>query len=192
MVEGGGSKSFSEIKGLAYREPKVLHTLLDKLAKTISSYLLFEIESGAQVVQLFDTWAGDLNRADYEEFALPYTQQIFETIGNRVPRILYLNGCATLLESMARSGADVLSIDWRIPIAEARARVGSRIALQGNLDPCLLLGTQERLLKNAGEILTAAGTRGHIMNLGHGILPPTPVENARAFVDFVKTFRRTA
>jgi uroporphyrinogen decarboxylase len=191
MIEGGGSKSFSEIKGMAYREPAVLHTLLDKLAKTISAYLLFQIESGAQVIQLFDTWAGDLNRADYEEFALPYTQKIFEAIGTRVPKILYLNGCSTLLNSMVRSGADVLSIDWRISIADARAQVGNRVALQGNLDPCLLLGAKDRLLNKTAEILKLAGARGHIMNLGHGILPPTPVDNARAFVDFVKGFRLT-
>src|SRR5207248_10910522 len=133
MFEGGGSKSFAEIKGMAFREPKTLHDLLDKIADTVSAYLLFQIESGAQVIQLFDTWAGDLARSDYEEFALPYTQKIFEAVGTRVPRILYINGCATILESMARSGADVLSIDWRLPISEARKRVGEKIALQGNL-----------------------------------------------------------
>src|SRR5205823_908455 len=114
MIEGGGSKSFAEIKGLAYREPRVVHALLNKLASTVTSYLLFQIEAGAQVIQLFDTWAGDLNRSDYEEFALPYTEKIFDAIGTRVPRILYLNGCSAILESMASSGADVISVDWRI------------------------------------------------------------------------------
>jgi uroporphyrinogen decarboxylase len=189
MIEGGGSKSFAEIKGMAYREPRTLHNLLGKIADTISSYLLFQIESGAQVVQLFDTWAGDLTRSDYEEFALPYTQKIFQAIGTRVPRILYINGCATILESMARSGADCLSIDWRLPIGEARQRIGDNLAIQGNLDPCLLLGSKERMLQRAAEILEQAGPSGHIMNLGHGILPPTPVENARAFIDFVKNYR---
>src|SRR5262249_58668735 len=112
MIEGGGSKSFAEIKGLAYREPRTLHNLLGKIADTISSYLLFQIESGAQVVQLFDTWAGDLTRSDYEEFALPYTQKILDSVGTTVPRILYINGCSTILNAMARSGADGLSIDW--------------------------------------------------------------------------------
>jgi len=191
MIEGGGSKSFAEIKGMAYREPRTLHSLLGKIADTISSYLLFQIESGAQVVQLFDTWAGDLARGDYEEFALPYTQKIFQAIGTRVPRILYINGCATILESMARSGADCLSIDWRIPIGEARKRIGDKLAIQGNLDPCLLLGSKERMLQRAAEILEEAGPVGHIMNLGHGILPPTPVDNARAFIDFVKNYRRS-
>lgn len=192
MIEGGGSKSFAEIKSLAYREPRVLHTLLDKLASTISSYLLYQIESGAQVIQLFDTWAGELNRPDYEEFALPYTKKIFEAVGNRVPRILYLNGTAAILESMAASGADVISVDWRISIAEARRRLGNQIALQGNLDPCVLLGPKERIAAKAREILEQAGPTGHILNLGHGILPPTPVENARAFIEFGQKFRHAS
>jgi uroporphyrinogen decarboxylase len=189
MIEGGGSKNFAEIKSLAYREPRVLHTLLDKLASTVSSYLLFQIESGAQVIQLFDTWAGELNRPDYEEFALPYTKKIFDAVGNRVPRILYLNGTSAILESMAASGADVISVDWRISIKEARQRVGSKVALQGNLDPCLLLGPKERLVKKTQEILEQAGPTGHILNLGHGILPPTPVENARTFIEFGHNYR---
>ena len=189
MIEGGASKSFAEIKGMAFREPALLHRLLDKLADTVSSYLLFQIESGAQVIQLFDTWAGELNRDDYEEFALPATRKIFEAVGNRVPRILYLNGCSAILESMATSGADVISVDWRIPIAEAAVRVGDRVALQGNLDPVLLLGSKDRLLSKTSEILQQAGPTGHILNLGHGILPPTPVENARAFIEFAKSYR---
>jgi uroporphyrinogen decarboxylase len=116
-------------------------------------------------------------------------QRIFSEIGNSVPRILYINGCANILESMAGSGAEVLSIDWRLPIAEARARVGSRVALQGNLDPCTLLGTIANLTTTAEDILNQAGPLGHIFNLGHGILPPTPVENARALIDFVKAYR---
>jgi uroporphyrinogen decarboxylase len=188
IVEGGGSKNFVQIKGMAYSEPQLLHKLMDKLATTIGEYLLYQIESGAQAVQLFDTWAGELTPRDYEEFALPYTQRIFETVGDRVPRILYLNGTSPLLELMARSGADVLSVDWRIPIGEARRRVGDGIALQGNLDPCLLLGRPEHMLDRTAEILEQAGPSGHILNLGHGILPPTPVENARAFIEFAKTY----
>src|SRR5262249_33554118 len=153
MIEGGGSKNFAEIKTLAYREPRVLHALLDKLASTVSSYLLFQIESGAQVVQLFDTWAGELNREDYQEFALPDTQKIFDAIGTRVPRILYLNGCSAILRWMATSGADVLSIDWRTSIGEARVRVGDGVAFQGNLDPCVLLGPKERIVEQARAIL---------------------------------------
>jgi uroporphyrinogen decarboxylase len=191
MIEGGGSKSFAEIKTLAYREPRTLHALLDKLASTVSSYLLFQVESGAQVIQLFDTWAGELSRGDYEEFALPYTQKIFEAVGSRVPRVLYLNGCSAILESMAKSGADVISVDWRISMAEARRRVGDRVALQGNLDPCVLLGPKERIIAKTTEILEQAGPVGHILNLGHGILPPTPIENARAFIEFGQSYQHS-
>ena len=188
MVEGGGSKNFAEIKGMAYREPALVHRLMDKLSDTIASYLRYQIESGAQVVQLFDTWAGELSRVDYEEFALPYTQKIFEAIGDEVPRILYLNGTSALLESMASSGADVLSLDWRISIAEARSRIGDRLAFQGNLDPCLLLGDPDTMLARTAKILEEAGPTGHILNLGHGILPPTPVENAQAFIKFAQNY----
>jgi uroporphyrinogen decarboxylase len=191
MIEGGGSKSFAEIKSLAYREPRILHLLLDKLASTIGSYLLYQIESGVQVIQLFDTWAGELNRSDYEEFALPYTKKIFDAVGSRVPRILYLNSTSAILEAMATSGADVISVDWRISIAEARRRVGNHVALQGNLDPCVLLGSKERIVAKTKEILEQAGPTGHILNLGHGILPPTPVENARAFIEFGQTYRHS-
>jgi uroporphyrinogen decarboxylase len=183
LIEGGGSRSFAEIKGLAYREPQVLHALLDKLASTVISYVLFQIESGAQVIQIFDTWAGELSPPDYEEFALRYTKKIFDAIGSRVPRILYLNGCAALLESMSRSGADVLSVDWRIPLTEVRRRIGDGFALQGNLDPCELLGLRERIAAKTTEILVQGGPMGHILNLGHGILPQTPVENARVFIE---------
>lgn len=190
MVEGGGSKTFAEVKSLAYQAPQVLHKLLGKLASTISQYLKFQVEAGAQAIQLFDTWAGELSPADYEEFGLPYTQKIFADVGDQVPRILYINGCATLLEAMARSGAEVLSIDWRMPIAEARRRTGGRVALQGNLDPCLLLSRPEPMLARATDIMEQAGPVGHILNLGHGILPATPVENARAFIEFARAYSR--
>ena len=187
LIEGGASRSFAEIKGLAYREPQILHALLDKLASTVISYVLFQIESGAQVIQIFDTWAGELSPPDYEEFALRYTRKIFDAIGNRVPRILYLNGCAALLESMSKSGADVLSVDWRIPLTEVRRRVGDGFALQGNLDPCELLGLTEHIAARTTEILVQGGPMGHILNLGHGILPQTPVENARMFIECART-----
>jgi len=189
MIEGGGSKNFAEIKKMAFSAPDTLRALLDKLASTIISYMKFQIESGAQVVQLFDTWAGELTRNDFDKFALPVIRRIFSEIGTSVPRILYINGCANILDSMADSGADVLSIDWRMPIANAMSRVGNRVAIQGNLDPCVLLGSKENLLATAKDILDGAGARGHIFNLGHGILPSTPPENARALIDFVKSYR---
>ncbi len=182
------SRNFAEIKSLAYREPRLMHALLDKLSSTVSSYLLFQIESGAQVIQLFDTWAGELNRKDYEEFALPYARKIFDAIGSRAHRIIYVNGCASILESITATGADVISIDWRISVDEARRRTTERVALQGNLDPCVLLGPKERIIAKTKEILDQAGRAGHILNLGHGILPQTPVENARTFVEIAKTY----
>jgi uroporphyrinogen decarboxylase len=191
MIEGGTSRQFAEIKGLMYREPRLLHTLLEKISDAIIAYLNAQIEAGVQVVQLFDTWAGELSAADYEEFALLYEQRVFENLhrgpaGLAIPAILYINGCSAILEQMARSGANVLSIDWRLDLAEARRRVGDRLALQGNLDPCALLGTPETITAAVREMLKKAGDIGHILNLGHGILPQTPVENARAFVAAAK------
>jgi uroporphyrinogen decarboxylase len=198
MVEGGGTRNYAEIKRMMYREPMTIHRLLDKLADTIILYINAQIEAGAQVVQLFDTWAGELSAADYEEFALPYERKVFERIhrapsgrgpsASGVPAILYVNGCSHILEKMAESGADVLSIDWRIDLAEARRRVGDKVALQGNLDPCELLGTPETIAESVKEILKKGGGLGHVMNLGHGILPMVPVENARAFIETAKAW----
>jgi uroporphyrinogen decarboxylase len=191
MVEGGGTRNYAEIKRMMYREPMTIHRLLDKLADAIILYLNAQIEAGAQVVQLFDTWAGELSAADYEEFALPYERKIFERIHRGaseldVPAILYLNGCSHILEKMVGSGANVLSVDWRIDLAEARRRTGDKVALQGNLDPCELLGTPESIAESVKEVLKKGGGTGHIMNLGHGILPMVPVENARAFIEAAK------
>jgi uroporphyrinogen decarboxylase len=197
MVEGGGTRNYAEIKRMMYREPMAIHRLLDKLADTIILYINAQIEAGAQVIQLFDTWAGELSAADYEEFALPYERKIFERIhrgssesaesaGPGVPAILYINGCSHILEKMAASGANVLSVDWRIDLTEARRRTGDKVALQGNLDPCELLGTPESIAQSVKEILKKGGGLGHIMNLGHGILPMVPVENARAFIETAK------
>jgi uroporphyrinogen decarboxylase len=194
MVEGGGTRNYAEIKRMMYREPRTIHRLLDKLADTIILYINAQIEAGAQVIQLFDTWAGELSAADYEEFALPYERKIFEGIhrgpsgpaGLNAPAILYINGCSHILEKMAQSGANVLSVDWRIDLAEARRRTGDKLALQGNLDPCELLGTPESIAESVKGILKKGGGLGHIMNLGHGILPMVPVENARAFIEAAK------
>ncbi len=187
MVEGGGSKNYAEIKRMMFAEPKTLHALLDKIADTVILYLNAQIEAGAQVVQLFDSWAGELSQPDYAEFALPYEQKIFAALNrNAAPAILFINGCGTFLEPMATSGADVLSIDWRVDLREARKRIGDRIALQGNMDPCVLLSTPELIASKARELIAAGEGRGHILNLGHGILPMTPVENARAFIDAAK------
>ncbi len=195
MIEGGTTRNFAEIKRMMFSDPALLHSLLEKIADAVTDYLNAQIEAGAQVVQLFDTWAGELSPADYEEFALEYHQRIFSRLhrgpgGLSVPASLYVNGCSAVLEKMAESGANVLSIDWRIDIAEARRRLEAagfdQIALQGNLDPCALLGTPATITESVQEILRKAGPVGHIMNLGHGIMPMVPVENAQAFIDAAK------
>ena len=191
MVEGGGSKSYSHIKRMMYTEPGTLHALLDKVADTIVLYLNAQIEAGAQVVQLFDSWAGELAPDDYEEFALPYEQKILSSIDRAAaPTILFINGSGVFLEKMARCGADVLSLDWRVGLDDARMRLGDGITFQGNLDPGVLLSTPAVITAKTEDLLRIGGTRRHILNLGHGILPMTPVENARAFVDAAKTFGR--
>jgi len=183
MIEGGGSKNYAQVKRMMFAEPATFHLLLDKIADTIVLYLNAQIEAGAQVIQLFDSWAGELSPRDYAEFALPYEQKIFESLNrDAAPRILYINGSGTLLEEMATCGADVLSIDWRVDLEAARARVGETLTLQGNLDPCVLLSTPEIITERARELIRAGGGRRHILNLGHGILPMTPVENAKAFI----------
>src|SRR5215468_414830 len=165
MIEGGGSKTYSEIKRLMYREPAMIHALLDKLADTIILYLNAQIEAGAEVVQLFDSWAGELAPEDYEKFALPYQQKIFGSINREAtPAILFINGCGTLLEKMATSGADVLSIDWRVTLEDARRRVGDKITLQGNLDPCALLASPETITTRTRELIREGGGHRHILN----------------------------
>jgi len=188
MIEGGGSRSYSEIKRMMYREPSTTHALLDKLADTVILYLNAQIEAGADIVQLFDSWAGELSPEDYGQFALPYEQKVLASLDRRrAPAILFINGAGSLLEKMEASGADVLSIDWRLPLAEARRRTGGRVTLQGNLDPCVLLSTPELITASAAKLIEEGGGHRHILNLGHGILPSTPVENARAFVDAAKS-----
>jgi uroporphyrinogen decarboxylase len=187
MIEGGGSRTYAHVKRLMYTDPVTLHALLDRIANTIILYLNAQIEAGAEVIQLFDSWAGELSPQDYAEFALPYEQKIFESVNRKdAPTILYINGSGTFLEAMATCGADVLSIDWRVNLEDARARVGPRLTLQGNLDPCVLLSTPEIITKKARELIQAGRGNRHILNLGHGILPMTPVENARAFIEAAK------
>jgi uroporphyrinogen decarboxylase len=184
LVEGGASKSFARLKQLMYAEPLTLHALLAKLADTIADYCAAQVRAGAQAVQLFDTWAGELTPEAYKQFALPYQTVILERVrASGVPAILFVNGCAGVLESMAQAGADVLSIDWRIDLDAARERVGDRFALQGNVDPTVLLSTPAAVAESARKAMRAAGPAGHILNLGHGVLPATPLECAQALVE---------
>jgi uroporphyrinogen decarboxylase len=181
VVEGGGSKSYAAIKEMMFRDPATLGRLLDLLADVVGDVLSFQIESGAQAVQLFDTWAGELAAEDYRRWALPATARAIARIRrNGAPVILYVNGSGHILEDMARSGADVLSIDWRVPIGEARRRVPA-LALQGNLDPAALLGTPGEVTRRTREIVAATGGRAHVVNLGHGILPSARLDCVEAF-----------
>ncbi|HEV8118862.1 MAG TPA: uroporphyrinogen decarboxylase, partial [Thermoanaerobaculia bacterium] len=186
LIEGGGSKSYTGIKQMMGNEPATLHRLLDLLSDVVADVLSYQIESGAKAVQLFDTWAGELSARDYREWALPaVTRAIARLRRDDVPVILFVNGCAHLLEAMAESGADVLSVDWRVSLSEARRRSG-RLALQGNLDPGVLLGPPEKVTARTREMIAETGGRGHIVNLGHGVLPPTPIESVEAFFATVR------
>lgn len=188
-VEGKGSKTYSIIKNMAFSDPAILHQLLSKLADAISTYACYQIDCGAQVVQMFDSWAGQLSPQDYDTFALPYQQQVFRQIKNvhpDTPLILLVTGSAGLLERMARAGADILTIDWTVDMADARARLGKDMKVQGNLDPGVLFGSKEFIRDRILDTIRKAGNRGHILNLGHGILPNTPEENAAFFFETAK------
>jgi uroporphyrinogen decarboxylase len=188
LTEGGGSKNFLRLKDLLYRSPTTAHELLATLADACAAYAAAQVRAGAQAVQIFDTWAGELTPQAYEEFALPYQRRIVDAVRQAgAPVIVYVNGCAGILELMARSGADVLSVDWRIDLSAARARLGSGVCLQGNVDPAILTTTVEAVRKAAAAALRAAGPLGHILNLGHGVLPQTPPECVRAFVGAVQS-----
>ena len=186
-IEGGPSSTYTRTKALMYGEPKTWHTLCERLAGVVSEFLSAQIDAGVQAVQLFDSWVGSLSPKDYREFALPHSRQILSAVGGRgVPVIHFGTGTSTLLEAMREAGGDVVGVDWRIPLDEAWARIGFDRAIQGNLDPTLLLGPIERLLAGAEDVLRRAGGRpGHVFNLGHGILPMTPVEHVQALARYV-------
>jgi uroporphyrinogen decarboxylase len=183
MIEGQTRGDVSTAKRTLADEPQLVRELTDHIARATSCYLQSQIAAGASVVQLFDTWAGELSPAEYEEFEVPATQSIFGALaGAGVPRILFARGSVRILRAMAKTGADALSVDWHTDLADARRELGTRIALQGNVDPSVLLGPIEGVRLAAEQAVEKTGGVGHILNLGHGILPNTPVENARAFV----------
>jgi uroporphyrinogen decarboxylase len=188
-VEGKSSKDYSIIKGMAFSEPAMLHQLLSKLADAIAAYACYQIESGAQIVQMFDSWAGQLSPQDYDTFALPYQQQVVRQVKAKhpdTPMILYISGSAGVLERMGQSGVDIISVDWTVDMAEARQRLGSNMMVQGNIDPCVLFGSKSLIRDRILDTVRKAGSRGHILNLGHGILPKTPEENAAYFFETAK------
>ena len=191
MIEGGSSKTFSKAKKLIYQDPEIAHQLLEKLAATVTDYLNAQIEAGAQAVQIFDTWGGALSAQAYQDFSLRYMAQIVsglkrENEGRRVPVILFSKGCNTQLERLADTGCDALGVDWTVSLSEARNRVGDRVALQGNLDPSVLLASKKVIRREVSETLNSFGQgAGHVFNLGHGITPDVDPEHLSALISAV-------
>ncbi len=191
MVEGGSSKTFSKIKKMAYVEPEILHILLDKLADSVILYLNAQIAAGVQSVMIFDTWGGVLTPKDYKEYSLYYMDKIVKGLtrekdGVKVPVTLFTKNGGMWLETIAATGCDAIGLDWTIEMADARKRVGDKVALQGNMDPAILHGTPERIRQEVQHILDGYGQgSGHVFNLGHGITPDVAPENAEIFINSV-------
>jgi uroporphyrinogen decarboxylase len=196
MVEGGGTKNFARSKGMMFDEPALMHAMLEKLAAAVAAYLNAQVAAGAQALMIFDTWGGVLSPRDYREFSLAYMSRVIaalrrESEGRRVPVVLFTKGGSQWLESMVDSGADALGLDWTIEIGEARARTGDRVALQGNLDPCMLYASPERIRTEVGRILESYGKgHGHVFNLGHGIHPDVDPERPAVLVEAVHELSR--
>lgn len=188
MVEGKGSKNFSEVKKLIYNNPDLAHAILDKLSNTIADYLSAKIEAGCNAVQIFDTWGGLLSQNDFEEFSLRYVEKIISQIKRKdEPVIFFAKGVHFGLEKLANSGANVLGLDWTMNLTEVRKVVGDKVALQGNLDPTVLYAKKDYIKKAVNDVLNSFGKgNGHVFNLGHGVLPDIDPENVKALVKYVK------
>lgn len=183
MVEGGSSKSFHKLKGLMYNSPDTYDSMIDKVVDLTADYLEMQLESGADAVQLFDSWAGELNITDYRRFALPAVQRIIERVSRKgAPVIYFLNGVGNLLEAANECGAQVLGIDWRVDLATVRKRLGDSLVVQGNLDPAVLFAPSDVIKKKTNAMLNQTGGRGHIANLGHGVMPDTPISGIETFL----------
>ena len=190
MTEGSGSKNYVHTKRLMYDDAGAWHAMMSLISRALVKYLNAQIAAGAQAVQLFDSWVGCLSPDDYREFVLPHTQSVIRGVTPGVPVIHFGTGTATLLELMREAGGDVIGLDWRVRLDEGWRRVGHDVAVMGNLDPVVLFAKQDVLMQQAKKILEqAAGRAGHIFNLGHGILPETPVENVIALVEVVHGLR---
>jgi uroporphyrinogen decarboxylase len=192
MIEGRTRGDVSLAKEMLRTEPALVHALLERIAQATAAYLQMQIAAGAAVIQLFDTWAGELTQQQYEEFGLPATQMVLQTLtktngSDTVPKILFAKCSGHFLESLPKSGADVISVDWLTDLAHARHLFGRRVALQGNVDPHILLGSESDIQQATRDAVQKTGGAGHILNLGHGILPRTPVANAKAFVEAGQT-----
>jgi uroporphyrinogen decarboxylase len=186
ICEGGGSKNYVSTKRLMYRDPGAWHSMMSLISRALSKYLNAQVAAGAQAVQLFDSWVGCLSPDDYRQFVLPHTRNVIEKITSGVPVIHFGTGTGTLLELMREAGGDVIGLDWRVRLDEGWDRVGHDVGVMGNLDPVALFADRDYVVSEAKEILDQAANRpGHVFNLGHGILPETPVENVIALVDAV-------
>jgi uroporphyrinogen decarboxylase len=190
LVEGGASRDFLRTKRLMYNEGRAWRELMEKLSAMLTDYLVAQVRAGAQAVQLFDSWVGALSPEDYRDYVQPYSASVLQGVSRAgVPVIHFGTGTATLLEDMREAGGDVIGVDWRIPLDRAWERLGPSVAIQGNLDPAALFAPRPELERQVRRILqAAAGRPGHVFNLGHGILPETPVENAQAVVEMVHKF----
>ena len=192
MIEGGSSSDFASVKKMLYQRPDLLHHVLEVNAKAVTAYLNAQIEAGAQAIMIFDTWGGTLSHTAYKEFSLAYIARIIAELkpaqgGVRVPTIVFTKGGAGWLEDIAACGCDAVGLDWTVDIGSARARVGARVALQGNMDPVILLSSPEIIRREAAAILASYGSgNGHVFNLGHGISQYTPPENVAALVEAVR------
>ena len=191
MVEGGGSDDYAKVKTLMYNEPKLMHHILEVTTQAVIAYLNAQIEAGAQAVMIFDSWGGVLSHAAFHEFSLAYTHRIVDGLikekdGVRIPSIVFTKGGGLWLESIANTGCDAVGLDWTIDIGIARQRVGNKVALQGNMDPAVLFASPDAIRKEVGHILASYGFgSGHVFNLGHGILPQTPLEHVQELARFV-------
>lgn len=193
MIEGGGSRNYIHTKTMMYRQPETWQRLLDKLAVVLRQYAAQQVEAGAEVIQIFDSWVGSLSVADYREFVLPAARSLVREVQSLgVPVIYFGVDTASLLPAMRETGADVIGLDWRVPLDEGWRALDYGCAVQGNLDPITLFAEPELLRRRVHEVLEqAAGRPGHIFNLGHGIVPETPVENVQRVVEYVREFKRT-
>jgi uroporphyrinogen decarboxylase len=191
MIEGSGSEDFRTVKRMLYQRPELLHRVLDVNARAVETYLNAQIEAGADAVMVFDTWGGTLSHAAYLEFSLAYTTRVIaglmrERDGARVPSIVFTKGGGLWLEAIADCGCDAVGVDWTVSLAEARRRIGARVAIQGNLDPLVLLTDPDAVRREAERVVADFGhAPGHVFNLGHGIVPATPPENVAALVEAV-------
>jgi uroporphyrinogen decarboxylase len=191
IIEGGSSRNYEHTKTLMYRDPGAWHALMELLSRGLVKYLNRQIQAGAQAVQIFDSWVGCLSPADYREFVLPHTRAVIQGIITGIPVIHFGTSTAALLELMREAGGDVIGVDYRVELDQAWERLGN-VGIQGNLDPCVLFAERQVIVAKAQRILDQArGRSGHIFNLGHGILPSTPVDNVVALIDFVHQHRKT-